>query len=208
MIQSGIKLHPVFFPASVNLDPAQHVVPGLPGQPACRVEIQSGGFAFEIETCIFDGGVAQAGADFELFIRCRIEPQIQPVADAPGGVGARLDKAVYESPARFGRFTHPGDEVHLHPLAGVAEFDVFRVGFDPALHFDAVDHPGPGFCDIAALALLVTDVDNQVRRTAPGKGISVQPAARGGGEFGPDAVIVEEDAVIAGLRRFVFFGEP
>ena len=206
MVQAGVEFHPVEAVAPFHADTAQHLVPGLARFAAHLVKIPAPAFCIQIQAGIFNGSIAQARLYFQHFVFLHVEVEVQAIQDAFCSRAVVLER-VYKRAHFFGCFAEAGDEIHRHPLSGVAELEVFRIGFDVALYFIAVDQAGGGIGDGAALPLFMADIYNQVRVAAFRESIAVKAHPFGSGQLCFYAVVFEQDGVKARFCLFICFVE-
>ncbi len=207
MVQAGVEFRQIFRPPSFGADAPQHLVPFAAGIGAHFVESHPPGFGLQVPAGVFNAGVRQAHLHLDRFIGSGFESQHQAVAHPLRFGRARLEEAVHEGAGGLGCFAQLSVKEHLHPLARIAKFGVFRISDDVAFNRLFAGKLDVSLGHVGAFALLMPDVKNQLGRIGCREGVAVEADPLGGGEFGFYAIVLQQHRVITRLGMLIGFVE-
>ena len=202
VIQARVELDAARLGPAGNLQPAERFLPQaerlLPG----AVEVQPGGLGLEVGPRIVDGGVGKADLDDDLV------PFLRVIVQAQHGAGTQDRSLRGALPAHMEGGNAVRDagklpvEEHLHGGAGLVLLDILRFRDDIPLDDVAVQF-GESVADGAALPFPGAHVHQDVVVTGLSEREALEAHARRGRQLRPDAVVLQEDGIVARTGRLV-----
>ena len=118
-----------------------------------------------------------------------------------------MDGGVVEGAPALWSFAGRGREVYGHDCPGLVGLDIFGIGDDEALDSAVVEDAYLGILDSAALSHTVADVEDEVALLRFGKCVALQGDALRGRHLCPNAVVPQQDAIVARRRYLVVVAE-
>ena len=202
VIQARVELDAARLGPAGNLQPAERFLPQAERPLLGAVEVQPGGLGLEVGPRIVDGGVGKADLDDDLV------PFLRVIVQAQHGAGTQDRSLRGALPAHMEGGNAVRDagklpvEEHLHGGAGLVLLDILRFRDDIPLDDVAVQF-GESVADGAALPFPGAHVHQDVVVTGLSEREALEAHARRGRQLRPDAVVLQEDGIVARTGRLV-----
>ena len=207
MVEARVELHFVLPAVCLDADAPQHLFPLarrlLPG----LVKGQCPRLGQPVLPCVLHGGVGNAHLHRHLLALLRSEGKIGSRALAARLSHLSMDGGVVEGAPALWSFAGRGREVYGHDCPGLVGLDVFGIGDDEALDSAVVEDAHLGILDSSALSHTVADVEDEVALLRFGECVALQGDALRGRHLCPNAVVPQQDAVVARRRYLVVVAE-
>jgi len=163
VVESGIELTYILTITAFHLDTTKHLIPSTGGFPVHLVKTMPGRFSFQVQAGIIQTGIGESHLHLHHFPFAGGEIQIETIPDSPGTGGIWHNYRITENAHCFGLFTQTGHKIHFYPVSWIAKLCILGVCFNITLNFPFTPKLRIGLCHIAALALLMTQVEDDTR---------------------------------------------
>ena len=195
MVQARIELHSTILGAAGDFQAAEGFFPQAERLLLGAIEIHPGGLGFQVGLRVVDRGIGQA--DF----RDDLVPLFHGIVQGEDGAGTGNRCGTLPLPAHMeggGAVRHPGQfpvEEHLHRRTGLILLHILGLGDDMALDDVSIQFR-IGVTDSAALPHPGAHVHEDMTVAGLPEGETLEPHAGCCGEFGLDAIVLEQDTVV------------
>ncbi len=163
---------------------------------ASLVEGQRGGFLLKIQAGVLDRRIRESHFGRNDLSGLRAEVQIEPGSDSARLSDSGFLPVAMKDTERFGFPVQHGRKIERYHCAGLIFLYVFGFGDDPPFDTSLFGIDDPGVPHGAAFALPVPDVEKKMVPVALSEGKALYGYAGRSRQFGPNAVVVQQDGVI------------
>ena len=207
MVEARVELHFVLPAVCLDADAPQHLFPLARRLFPGLVEGQRPRLGQSILPCILHGGVGDAHLHRYLLALLRGKGEIGSRPFAARLSHLPMDGGVVEGAPALRSLAGRGREIDRYGRPRLVSLDVFGIGDDEALDSAVVEDAYLGVLDSSALSHTVADVEDEVALLRFGECVALQGDALRGRHLGADAIVLQQDAVVARRRYLVVVAE-
>ena len=203
MVEACIELLEVILVLAFHADASESFPPNHLRGVTCLVEAHASCLCLEIDAGILHRSVADAYLDGNLLTFFRVEVQIGSCSDAMRIGTVVVCLIAIKRADKYGFLIHDGREIDALVGIRLVLLDVFGSRYDVSLDGSVLIHPDFRVLHLAALALLMTDIEDEMRHLCLGIGKAEISHALGSRHFRIDVVLVEQHPIVTCSCIFV-----
>ena len=207
MVEACVELLEVVLVLAFHADASESFPPNHLRGVTCLVEAHACCLCLEVDAGILDGSIGDAHLDGYLIAVFRMEVQVGACSLAVGVGAVFVGFVAVECADEYGLLIHHGREIDALVGTALVLLDVFGERYDPSLDGSILADPDFGVFHFAALALLMADVEDEVRHLRLGIGEAHEGDALGCRHLGVDVIVVEHDPIVAGCGFLIVVGK-
>ena len=207
MVEARVELHFVLPAVCLDADAPQHLFPLARRLFPGLVEGQRPRLGQSVLPCVLHGGVGDAHLHRHLLALLRGEGEIGSRALAARLSHLPMDGGVVEGAPALRSLAGRGREIDRYGRPRLVSLDVFGIGDDEALDGAIVEDAHLCVLDCSALSHTVADVKDEVALLRFGECVALQGDALRGCHLCPNAVVQQQDAIVARRRYLVVVAE-
>ena len=187
--------------------PSQRLFPSLLRSCFCIIEAKVCSFCLEVDAGVLDRGIGDAHLDGYLLVFLCVEVEVSSGADTMSVGCIFLNIIAVKDTSAFGFLVCNGREIDALVGTWLILLDVFWQRHNPSLNASVFVNPNLGILHLAAFALLMANVEDEVCRFGLGKCEAHECNTVSCSHFGIDVVVLQQHLIVACRSKFFLMGE-